>query len=247
MSTAAIQATLLDARRSIDLALAQLDAVVTPPPPPLQPPPRDGWVQDAIRAATTKRYDAAHRPERVKPVEFVVLHYTASPPGDGPQGSDLGRIQRWAADASRSSSTHFVVLRDGRVVQLVSLEARAWHVTSQWSWPGDGRGNINDRSIGVDFENVGWLQERDSAFYNGYGGLHAGEVGHDRRGRPWEPYTDAQIESAKALLGMLGEAFPTLRDGAPHRLIRHTEAQPSRPDPGPLCPFDKLYAAMEGR
>lgn len=215
--------------------------------PALRTPPNGGWLPEALRVESVNRYDANHRPSRVRPVQFVVVHYTASPfSRTGPEGSDLDRMKRWAVRTTRRSSTHFVILRDGRLVQMVSLDARAWHVTSRWPWPGDSRGGINDRSIGVDFENVGWLRERDGVMRNAYDGTHHGPVGRDESGDPWEAYTEAQHQTALKLFARLGALYPTLRDGNPHRLIGHHDAQPPRPDPGPLCPLDEYRRAMQG-
>src|SRR5690606_18686960 len=46
-------------------------------------------------------------------------------------------------------SAHFVIRRDGEVVQFVSCLRRAWHAgRSSWS----GRSACNDYSIGIEFE-----------------------------------------------------------------------------------------------
>lgn len=234
---------------TLSSALARLaEARVEPEAPAgVTLPPDDGWLLDAIVAESMNRYDANHRPNKVRPVEFVVLHYTASPYNATlPHGADLARMRRWAARTRNPSSTHFIILRDGRLVQMVPLNARAWHVTSRWPWPGDSKGSINDRSIGVDFENVGWLKLRDGVAVNAYDGRHHGPIDTDERGKPWEPYTDAQLDTARTLMRRLGQMFPQLRDGNPLRLIGHSEAQPTRRDPGPLCPMDDMRAALLG-
>jgi N-acetyl-anhydromuramyl-L-alanine amidase AmpD len=48
-------------------------------------------------------------------------------------------------------SAHFVVRRDGAVLQFVSIAERAWHAgSSHW----DGRDALNDWSIGVELEGL---------------------------------------------------------------------------------------------
>jgi N-acetyl-anhydromuramoyl-L-alanine amidase len=48
-------------------------------------------------------------------------------------------------------SSHFVIRRDGELVQFVPVERRAWHAgASTWR----GRGRCNDFSIGVELEGV---------------------------------------------------------------------------------------------
>lgn len=48
-------------------------------------------------------------------------------------------------------SAHFLVRRDGRVVQFVSCDRRAWHA-GESSWR--GRENCNDFSVGVELEGL---------------------------------------------------------------------------------------------
>lgn len=48
-------------------------------------------------------------------------------------------------------SAHFVIRRNGRVLQFVSCDRRAWHAgRSHWA----GRDNCNDFSIGVELEGL---------------------------------------------------------------------------------------------
>lgn len=229
------------------LSDAALTFVENVEPEPLRPAAPRRWLRGVTRIETPFRYHAGRRPGRIKPIEFVVMHYTASPwSSRTPSGADPERIRRWAEGRGRESSTHFVILRDGRIFQLAPLTDRTWHVTSKWPWPGDGRGHINDRSIGVDYECVGWLQEGSNGrLVNAYGG-RPGPHAFDANGKPWEKPTTAQVVAGRRLFKMLGEALPVLRDGAPHRLIGHTQAQPTRPDPGPLWPMDEMRAAMRG-
>ena len=54
-------------------------------------------------------------------------------------------------------SAHFLVRRDGALLQFVSCDDRAWHAgTSSWR----GRADCNDFSIGIELEGLeGWLFE----------------------------------------------------------------------------------------
>lgn len=48
-------------------------------------------------------------------------------------------------------SAHFFIRRDGRVLQFVSCDARAWHAgTSRWA----GRDECNDFSVGIEIEGL---------------------------------------------------------------------------------------------
>lgn len=114
----------------------------------------DGW------CAAAARYDSPHynaRPDGM-PIELLVVHNISLPAGQfgGPHVSDLfsARVD-YNADPSFADlrgltvSAHFFVRRDGRLVQYVSCNDRAWHAgVSRFQ----GRDNCNDFSIGVELE-----------------------------------------------------------------------------------------------
>jgi len=58
----------------------------------------------------------------------------------------------WLCREESSVSCHYLVFEDGRVVQLVGEEHRAWHAgLSSW----EGHTDINSRSIGIEIVNPG--------------------------------------------------------------------------------------------
>jgi N-acetylmuramoyl-L-alanine amidase len=79
-----------------------------------------------------------------KPMDILLLHYTgmASPE----------RALGWLCDPASKVSSHYLAFEDGRVVQLVDEERRAWHAgKSAWA----GETDINSRSIGIEIVNPG--------------------------------------------------------------------------------------------
>lgn len=77
-------------------------------------------------------------------IDMLVLHYTGMAGADA--AIDLLR------DPASEVSCHYVVLEDGRIVQMVSEHARAWHAgLSSW----EGVSDTNSRSIGVEIVNGG--------------------------------------------------------------------------------------------
>lgn len=76
--------------------------------------------------------------------DMILLHYTGMKTGDE-------ALHRLTALASKVSS-HYVVFEDGRIVQCVAEERRAWHA-GESSWAGET--DINSRSIGVEIVNPG--------------------------------------------------------------------------------------------
>ena len=81
---------------------------------------------------------------RKGPVSLLVLHYT---------GMDTAEaaIER-LCDQNAQVSAHYVVCEDGRIVQLVQDERRAWHA-GLGGWAGER--DVNSVSIGVEIVNGG--------------------------------------------------------------------------------------------
>jgi N-acetylmuramoyl-L-alanine amidase len=78
------------------------------------------------------------------PPDMVLLHYTGMQSGQA-------ALDRLTTAASKVSA-HYVVFEDGRIVQCVPEDARAWHAgISSW----DGETDINSRSIGIEVVNPG--------------------------------------------------------------------------------------------
>ncbi|MEO8124472.1 MAG: 1,6-anhydro-N-acetylmuramyl-L-alanine amidase AmpD [Burkholderiales bacterium] len=113
-------------------------------------------MQDARRCATTNR-DA--RPSQAR-VDLVVIHSISLPPGRF-GGDAIERLftNRLDCDAhpyfarlhGLAVSSHFVLRRDGELLQFVGCDERAWHAgRSCWR----GRENCNDFSIGIELEGL---------------------------------------------------------------------------------------------
>lgn len=94
------------------------------------------------------------------PVELVVVHSISLPPGefggDAIERLFLNRLD-WDAHPYYASirglqvSAHFLVRRDGDVLQFVDCGRRAWHAgASAWR----GREGVNDFSIGIELEGL---------------------------------------------------------------------------------------------
>lgn len=115
---------------------------------------RDGWLIGAPRIASPN-FDA--RPQGTV-MDLVVIHNISLPPGEfgGPGVVELF-TNRLDADAhpfyatihQLAVSSHFLIRRDGDLIQFVSCDDRAWHAgASIW----EGRERCNDFSIGVELE-----------------------------------------------------------------------------------------------
>ena len=76
-------------------------------------------------------------------VNCIVLHATVEP-------TTVGTIDIFLTPARRVSA-HFVVGRDGRVVQMVPVEKRAWHAGSSVL---ENVGSVNNFSVGIEMVNL---------------------------------------------------------------------------------------------
>ncbi|GAB4121311.1 MAG: 1,6-anhydro-N-acetylmuramyl-L-alanine amidase AmpD [Sideroxydans sp.] len=92
------------------------------------------------------------------PVSLLVIHSISLPP-DQFGGPDVCRLFTNTLDCSAHPyyaqlqglrvSAHFLIRRDGQIIQFVSCRQRAWHAgVSQWQ----GRERCNDFSIGIELE-----------------------------------------------------------------------------------------------
>lgn len=117
-------------------------------------PDAQGWLPGARRVASPN-FDA--RPHGM-PVDLLVIHAISLPPErfGGPAIEQLftncldpNADPYFATISTLRVSSHFLVRRDGELVQFVSCDARAWHAgVSSWN----GRQRCNDFSIGVELE-----------------------------------------------------------------------------------------------
>ena len=199
---------------------------------------------------TPHKYKSTDR--RVKKVELIVLHYTAVPYSTiTDHGSNPRRIRNWLLGASRKSSTHYVVLRNGDVMQAADLDERTWHAgkSSIKTPTGKTLKSVNFCSIGIDFDNVGRLYPVKNGFVDSYGWSHYKKTGKIRYykgpepvevdGTFWEPYSEEEIRSTqKVIYNILQENEHLI--GEPWRLVGHSDVRSTKSDPGPTCPWERL-------
>ena len=144
--------------------------------------------------------------ERAAPLDMLVLHYTGMKTG----AEAIARL----CDRDAGVSAHYVVEEDGRILQLVDEDKRAWHAgVSRWQ----GDEDLNSRSVGIEIVNGG----------------------HDwpPAGGALPPYPDAQIDAVIALSqAIVGRwAIPQTR------IVGHSDIAPMRKqDPGEHFPWALL-------
>ena len=197
-------------------------------------------------------WEAAGRecPARTKPIQGVVLHYT---------GAGSGRaLSRWVAGKARYQGrpvppakyfAHFVVCRDGTVIQQVHVGLRAPHaaglVRGRRPWPdASADTTVNDVTVGIEHANYGLLIRDRGKFYTRRRAGREWVVGKpyprdypapvEIGGRWWEPYTPEAMDATVGILRALSAKFPRV---ARDTVVDHSYLSPGRKqDPGPAFP-----------
>lgn len=164
---------------------------------------------------------------------LIVLHDTAG-------RLDKGSSVAWFRSKKCTTSAHFVVERDGEIVQMVECTKKAFHAgASEWR----GRKFCNSFSIGIEIVNPGKLDAGGRAWFG-----KATDAPIERQATLahgdgyWLPYTPEQIGAVKGLCRAIIAAYPDCNE-----ITTHWAISPGRKiDPCPLLPLDDIVAHALG-
>lgn len=141
---------------------------------------------------------------------------------------------------NRGVSCHFLIQRDGEIIQCVPCNKVAYHA-GQSSWKDSSTGKLytglNSCAIGIEFANVADLVREN---YPSTMGTLAGKgIPRTRiEGKDWETYPETQLAAGEALSKCLVERY-NLDD-----LVGHYHISPGRKiDPGPAFPMGRFRVA----
>jgi AmpD protein len=127
---------------------------------------QSGWYSGA-KQVNSPFYDVRERPEDIS---LLVIHNISLPPGQfGGSYIEqffLGKLPTaehpfFQSIAHLRVSAHCLILRDGRVIQFVSFQDRAWHAGVS-SFAGQER--CNDYSIGIELEGTDYSTYTDAQY-----------------------------------------------------------------------------------
>jgi len=114
----------------------------------------DGWLK---QARVVKSPNFNQRPENTS-INAIIIHGISLPPGQFGSSDiddffsnqlDVTKHPFYNQIADLQVSAHFLIRRDGEIVQYVSTNERAWHAgVSRLA----GKENCNDFSIGIELE-----------------------------------------------------------------------------------------------
>lgn len=199
------------------------------------------FVPEQARRLTPNRYHAGYRPDFVRALQVLVLHYTVGYTAEG--------AARWLCNPDAKASAHFVVGHQGQVLQLAPLNERTWHAGGRSSrWRGL---HVNPRSIGIEIANLGPLRVQGGKVVDAWKREFRGEVFEADDGSLWQRFEDEQVEAVNRLIVMSCSAFPQLLasdagDGQLPRIVDHQAVDPSRKiDVGPAWPWERTVSVLE--
>lgn len=164
--------------------------------------------------------------------EILVFHWTGG-------WRDAVRVAQIDYQRKRNRvSAHFSIGRLGEIVQSVDTARAAWHVSSKLRFM-DRKKRANQRSIGVEVCNRGFLRGDDWDRISKRQILTARHQNPRARKREWQRYTTAQVESIEDLTHAVCKAHPTIR-----YVCGHCDWYENKPgaklDPGPAFPWDTV-------
>lgn len=164
----------------------------------------------------------------IKP-RYLIIHWSAS-------GNLAGTIAHFRNPKSKVSA-HLLVDRDGKMVQMVPFNRRAWHCgVSEWK----GLEMLNAHSIGIEGINWGELSLFETVFrsykYTRIDPQSAVNI-PDKNGKPrwYHAFTEEQIE-------VIANASKVLvREYGLEDVLGHWQISPGRKsDPGPAFPLQQV-------
>ena len=163
----------------------------------------DGWLDQAVQVL-----NPYHGGTNMTPL-VVVNHWTA---GFSPSGSVK-------ALEVNGLSAHFVIGRDGGIIQTVSCNRRAFHAgESEWR----GRRSVNGFSIGIEWCNLGPVEADGDGGFSAYGKPVPGAVHVDETGKAWELLSDEQIDVGHRLHKALAARYPSIVEAVDHHSVAPT-------------------------
>ncbi len=181
--------------------------------------------------------DTPNKSGTISPL-YLIMHYTA--------GTSFSGAVNWLANKQAKASAHIVIGRDGKVVQMVSFNRRAWHAgKSNWG----ELSSLNKYSIGIELVNAGRLQQRaDGAWVTWTKKVISDEdvvlLTHKNETQEtgWHNYTEEQINSAIEVASALHEKYQF------SDVLGHEDIAPIRKsDPGPAFPLSSFSSIVMGR
>ncbi len=190
------------------------------------------------------------------PPKVLVLHYDA-------MRSQSEAVSALTRNDKNYISAHLSLSREGDWVQMASLGEVTLHAGDgtlaavrpygTYSWGGVGRSTLNATAIGIEINNLGWLDRRRGELWTrqeqelvvGWPAADCIVDVHPHRGGAkmgWPRYPDEQIAALDKGIAAILAAFPSIE-----RIVGHDEVSKQKYDPGPAFPLDAVRRRFEKR
>lgn len=166
--------------------------------------------------------------------DSILVHWTG--------GTAYGPAVNWFKSKKSKVSAHIIIDRDGRIIQMVSFDRRAWHA-GRSSWR--GRKSCNGFSVGIELVNPGPVEKIDENTVKlRRGKIHKREKSMDAledflhkgsNGKMYLRYTNAQMSSLRHVMIALHRRYKI------EHVMGHQDVAPGRKiDPGPELSYERL-------
>jgi N-acetylmuramoyl-L-alanine amidase len=191
-----------------------------------------------LQGATVTHETTANHDGIIKP-KFVVFHFTAI------SFAATVAVFKDPAPGNRVSA-HLLIGRDGRIVQFLDFNLRAWHA-GQSTWKGFA--DINSHSIGIELENAGSIHMDGERSIGEEGVIVPAEQVIDATHKHakwtmtrWHQYAPAQLDACHDIAVILAKTY------AIEDIVGHDDIAPNRKrDPGPAFPLESVRSMALGR
>lgn len=176
--------------------------------------------------------DTPNKGGLIKPI-YLIMHFTGAP--------SASSTINWFMNKAAKVSAHLLIDRDGRINQFVAFNRAAWHA-GQSNW--QGRTNLNNHSIGIEFVNSGLLEAKKNQdgsiyYFNRLTNTRILDYQKDCNGHAWENYTPAQMDAAVKVAEALVSEYRLVD------VLGHEQIAPGRKvDPGPAFKWE-LFAHLK--
>jgi N-acetylmuramoyl-L-alanine amidase len=169
--------------------------------------------------------------------QLIVLHSTLT--------RSLKQTVETLLDSSMVASVHFLIDRDGAVVQLAPANREASHAGRDSRW-GEFKG-LNRYSVSIDFINMGQLNKDDREGFKDYTGADVSADDVQAIDGPfettyWQRFTGPQVAVAQALAGELNRHYKIQAIAGHCNVLADRKA-----DPGPAFPIKEFGNTVLGK
>ncbi|MFN0300949.1 MAG: N-acetylmuramoyl-L-alanine amidase [Burkholderiales bacterium] len=191
-----------------------------------------------LQGATVTHASTVNHDGIIKP-KFLVFHFTAI--------TFAATVARFKDPTQGNRvSAHLLVGRDGRIVQFLDFNLRAWHA-GQSTW--NGITDINSHSIGIELENAGSVRMEDGRGIGEEGVIVPAEQVIEASHKHakwtmthWHQYSSAQLDACHDIAIILANTY------AIEDIVGHDDIAPDRKqDPGPAFPLESVRSKALGR